>query len=85
VPARVLHVVVDLVLAVPAEHDVAEAKAAVERRQEFFTREVLPSHDPVDVEDADLDVGRAALLDEAACVSRCADLPRLHAQIFVVP
>ena len=83
VPARVLDVVVELVLAIPAEHDVAEAEAAVERRQEFFARDVLAAQDAVDVEDAHLDVLYAAFLDQCAGVLRRAHLPRFHVDLLV--
>ena len=78
VPAGVLHVVVELVLAVPAEHDVAEAEAPVERGEELVPRDVLAAQDAVDVEDADLDVRDPALFDDRPCVGRTAHLSRFH-------
>ena len=64
VPAGVLHVVVELVVGIPAQHHVAEAEALVERAEELLARHVLAAQDAVDVEHADLDVGEAALLDD---------------------
>ena len=56
VPAGERDVVVELVVGVPAEDDVAEAEALFERGQELVARHVLAAQDAVDVEDADLDV-----------------------------
>src|ERR671913_362029 len=77
VPAGELHVVVQLVLAIPAEHDVAETVAALQRRQELRARHVFAAHDAVDVEHADLDVREVALLDDRLGVGDRLDLPGL--------
>jgi hypothetical protein len=65
VPARIGDVVVELVVGVPADDDVAEAEALLQGGQEFLTRQVFAAQDPVDVGEPDLHVGVAALLDEA--------------------
>jgi hypothetical protein len=78
VPARVLRVVVELVVGIPAEHDVAEAEAARQRGQELLARHVLAAHDPVDVEDADLDVVDLARGDEGSRIFGGLDASRIH-------
>ena len=55
-PARHRDVVVQLIVAVPAQHHVAEAEALLQRRQEFVAAHVFAAHDAIDVEHADLDV-----------------------------
>ena len=60
-PARHFDVVVELIVAVPAEHDVAEAKTLFQRRQEFVAAHVFAAHDAIDVEHADLDVVESLL------------------------
>jgi hypothetical protein len=67
------HVVIELVVGVPAEHDVAEAEPAVERRFELGPRHVLAAQDPVDVEDADLDVLEIALRHDGARIAGILD------------
>ena len=79
VPAGELDVVVELVLAVPAQHDVAESEPALERRQELLPRHVLAAQDPVDVEGPDLDVRQTARLDDGTRVRRALDLAWFHA------
>ena len=61
VPARDLRVVVADVLRVPAEHDVAEAEAALDRRHELVLVDVLAAQDAVDVRHGDLDAGARRL------------------------
>ena len=78
VPAGVCDVVVELVVGVPAQHHVAEAEAALQRREELGLRHVLAAQDAVDVEDADLDMGQAALLDDLAGVGGGADVLRFQ-------
>jgi hypothetical protein len=78
VPAGVLHVVVELIVRIPAEYDVAEAKALVERREELVPPHVLAAHDAVVVEHADLDVIELALLDDLAGVGRRTHVFRGH-------
>src|SRR3990167_3513409 len=63
VPAGVLSVVVELVFHVPAEHHVAEGKAAVEGREEFAAAEVFAAHHAVVIEHPNLDMAEAALFD----------------------
>ena len=60
-PAGDLGVVVALVLAVPAEHHVAEAEAAFHRAEELVLVQVLAAQDAVDVAAGDLDLVRAVL------------------------
>jgi hypothetical protein len=60
VPARELGVVVELIIRIPAQDDVAESKALLECREEFIARQVLAAHDAVGIEHADLDVLDAA-------------------------
>jgi hypothetical protein len=78
VPAGVLHVVVELIVRVPAEHDVAEAETLVERREELVPAHVLAAHDAVVVEHADLDVVELALLDDLAGIGRRTHVFRSH-------
>ena len=78
VPAGVGDVVVELVVAVPAQHHVAEAHAALERRLELVDVDVLAAQDAVDVVDAHLDVAEAALLDDLQGIGRRLDLARFH-------
>ena len=60
-PAGHVDVVVELIVAVPAEHDVAEAETLFQRRQEFVAAHVFAAHDAIDVEHADLDVVESLL------------------------
>jgi hypothetical protein len=78
VPARVLHVVVELVVGIPAQHHVAEAESLVERGEKLVAAHVLTAHDSIVVEDTDLDMIELALLDDAAGVGRGADVLGLH-------
>ena len=83
VPAGVFHVVVELVVRVPAQHHVAEAEALVERGEELVAAHVLAAHDTVVVEDADLDVIELAFLDDLAGVGRGADVFGGHGTLFL--
>jgi hypothetical protein len=65
-PAGELRVVVELIVRVPAEDDVAESEVLVECRQELVAAQILSPQDPVGVEDADLDVFDAALDQKVA-------------------
>ena len=78
VPAGVGDVVVELVVHVPAQHHVAEAEAAFQRRVEFVDVDVLAAQDAVDVVHPHLDVGQAAFLDDPAGIGRRLDLARFH-------
>jgi hypothetical protein len=60
-PARGLRVVVGHVVAVPAEHHVAEAEARVASAFELVAVQVLAAQDAVDVADRDLDLRGAGL------------------------
>ena len=62
-PACHFDVVVQLIVAVPAEHHVAEAEALLQRRQEFVAAHVFAAHDAIDVEHADFDVIEIPLAD----------------------
>ena len=73
VPARVFHVVIELVVRVPAQHHVAEAESLVERGEELVAAHVLAAHDAVVVEHSHLDVVELALLDDLAGVGRGTD------------
>src|SRR5471030_2940617 len=53
VPAGHGDIVVELVVGVPTQHHVAEAKAALERRLELVDVDVLAAQDAVDVVDTD--------------------------------
>ena len=77
-PAGVGDVVVELVVGVPAQHHVAEAHAALERRLELVDVQVLAAQDAVDVVDAHLDVAQPALLDDLQGVGGGLDLARFH-------
>ncbi len=83
VPARVLHVVVELVVRIPAQHHVAEAEALVERGEKLVAAHVLTAQDAVVVEDTDLDVFELAFLDDAAGVGRGADVFGLHRRTLI--
>ena len=73
-PARVAHVVIELVAAVPAEDDIAEPEAVFEGGLEFRAGHVLAAQDAIDIERADLDVGQLPLFHDGARVSRGSDL-----------
>ena len=70
-PAGKLHVVVQLIVRVPAQDDVAEPEAFVQNGQKLVAAQVLPAQDAIRVENADLDVLDALLSHERA---RGADL-----------
>ena len=78
VPAGEGDVVVLLVVRVPAQHHVAEAKAFVERGEELVAVDVLAAQDAVVVEHPDLDVLQSALLDDCTRLRGGAHLFRLH-------
>src|SRR6185437_9956751 len=78
VPAGVGDVVVELVVAVPAQHHVAEAHAALEGRLELVDMEVLPAQHPVEVVHPHLDVAEAALLDDLKGIGSRLHLARFH-------
>ena len=63
VPAGERRVVVGDVHHVPAEHDVAEAESAFDRRVELVLVDVLAAQDAVDVGDGDLDAVARGLAD----------------------
>ena len=65
VPAGVLHVVVELVFYIPAQHHITEGKAAVECRKEFAAAEVFAAHHPIVIKHPNLDMTEATLLDNA--------------------
>ena len=69
VPAGNGDVVVELIVGVPSQHDVAEPESLLEPGEELLARQVLPSQDAVEIEDADLDVRCAARFDELASLS----------------
>ncbi len=79
VPAGVGDVVVELVVGIPAQHDVAEADAGLEAGKELVAAQILAAQDAVGVEDADLDVAEIALADDLAGVVRRLNLPWIHA------
>ncbi len=74
VPAREGHIVIELIVGVPAQHHVAEAEAAVEGREELGLGDVFAAQHAIGVEQADLDVGDAPLLDDLARLGRAADV-----------
>jgi hypothetical protein len=84
VPARVGHVVVELVVGVPAEDHVAEAEATVERGEELVAVQVLATQDAVDVVDADLHVREVAVPNDLARVLGRAYCPRFHRSPLLV-
>src|SRR5580700_7664833 len=61
VPAGHADVVIQLIVAVPAQHHVAKPVTLLERREEFFAAHVFAAHDAIDVEHADLDVVESLL------------------------
>ena len=60
--------VVELIVRVPAEHDVAEVEAGGQRREEFLPRHVFAADHAVDIGDADFHLGEAARLHHSAGV-----------------
>ena len=68
-PARVLHVVEQLVVRVPAKDHIAKAHALFQRGEEFLATQVLATQDPVAVEHADFDMFNTAILDRGG--QRC--------------
>ena len=85
VPAGEADVVVELVARIPAEHHVAEAKAVLERREEFLAGEIFAAQHAVDVEHAELDVREPALAHDLPGIRRALDLARVHGPPSVVP
>ena len=55
VPAGVIEVVEDLILGIPAEDHVAEAKSGLQGRDQLVAVHVFAAHDSVDVEHPDLE------------------------------
>src|SRR4029077_20194539 len=62
--ARVFHVVVELVVAVPAHDHIAEAEPLLERREKLRAVYILAPQNAVDVGDAELHIGNVPALDE---------------------
>ena len=61
VPARVLHVVVEHVADVPAEHHVAEAHGRFGHRRELFQADPFAAQHAVDIDGAQLDAADLVL------------------------
>ena len=78
VPARERRVVIELIVRIPAEHHVAEAKALLERGFELVARHVLAAHDAVDVDDTDLDEGQVAAAQISCGLGSRVDGKRIH-------
>src|SRR6185437_16307085 len=78
-PAREGDVVVQLVVGIPAQHDVAEPQPLLQAGEEFLPREVLASQDAVEIEHTDLDMTGAALLDERARLGSRSHFAGVHA------
>ena len=64
VPAGERALVVELIVGIPAQHDVAEAEALIERADELVAGEIFSANDPIEIDDAELDVRQAPLLDQ---------------------
>jgi hypothetical protein len=60
VPARQRRVVVELVVRIPPDDDVAEAEALFEGGLELVAGHVLAAHDAIGVDDPDLDERQVA-------------------------
>src|SRR6266513_2531069 len=78
VPTGKGDVVVLLVVGIPPQHDVAESHSLLERGKKFLALDVLAAQDPVIVEDPDLDILQAALLDDRPGLRAAAHLFWLH-------
>ena len=78
VPAGELDVVVELVVGIPTKDHVAKAKALVQCAKELFLRHVFAAQDAIDVEDADLDVAEATVLDDGLGVLSASNLGCFH-------
>src|SRR6185312_7015387 len=78
VPAREADVVVQLVVGIPAQHDVAEAQSFLQAGEELLPREILAPEDAVEIEHTDLDVTCAARLDERARLRSRSHFAGLH-------
>ena len=78
VPAGEGGIVVELVVGIPAQHDVAEAEAVIERGEEFLARDIFAAQHAVEIDDADLDVAEVALLDQTARVGARLHIVRSH-------
>ncbi len=85
VPARVFHVVVELVVAVPAHDHVAEAEPLLERRKKLRAVHVFAAEDAVDVGDAELHIGNVPALDEPPRLGLTADADRFLGFHLVPP
>ena len=77
-PAGEGDVVIELVVGIPAQHHVAETEAALQRREELDLGDVFAAQHAIGVEDADLDMGQAPLLDDLAGVGGSADVLRFQ-------
>ncbi|MNQ90384.1 hypothetical protein D3C85_1057240 [compost metagenome] len=72
VPAGVLGVVVELVVEVPAEHDIAERQPRAQGAEEFVAPQILAQHDAVHIGQAHLDMReRAGLHQTLRVFHRC--------------
>ncbi|MNT10471.1 hypothetical protein D3C72_1453030 [compost metagenome] len=72
VPAGVLGVVVELVVEVPAEHDVAECQSRAQGPEKLVATQILAQHDAVHVGQAYLDMReRAGLHQTLRVFHRC--------------
>src|SRR6185437_6938229 len=78
VPPRIRQIVDELVIRIPAQHDVAKAETALERRKELVARYVLAAHHPVDIDEPQLDMAEAARLDDTARIGRAFYITCLH-------
>ncbi|MNC68741.1 hypothetical protein D3C75_1193730 [compost metagenome] len=71
-PARVAGVVVELVIEVPSQHDIAKREPGTQGAQKLVAPQVLAQHDAVDVGQAHFDMRERAGLDQPLCVfQRC--------------
>src|SRR5262249_4456707 len=73
VPAGVLRVVVELILRVPSDDDIAKTEPALERRKKFRLRDVLAAQNAVDIDAGDFNVRETALLDDGARIRNTFD------------
>src|SRR5882672_244499 len=62
VPAGEIAFVVELVVGVPAEDNVAEIEPRLQRAQKLLARQILSANDAIEIDDPELDVGQAARL-----------------------
>ncbi len=77
-PAGIAEIVDQLIVRIPAEHDVAEAETTFEGREELVARDIFAAHYPVNVDEAELDMAEGARLDDPLGIGSCFYVSCLH-------